>query len=252
MTINLVGSELVSWLFVTTPNKKDQTRSTKKMSSVPSMRWSFASLVKTGRDARKGPFFPLLQAIEGGGGRGGGELPTACSCCGQYGHRSRSGERTGRVIGDESEGGRGLAGFKQAAHHPSQQVDKIPMFHVPASDQGGLWGESGLHLVSSHRPLLLTFSRLCPLPSHEPSRKQPGTFLQLNFVIFSQSEALAQQVWAIHCHEKLTYDIFKATQCLLATPTGGRHIFRLSICFQSVISFAEKEKIYDERIEIGS
>merc|ERR1711962_1400086 len=46
-----------------------------------------------------------------------------------------SGERTGRVIGDESEGGRGLVGSKQAAHHPSQQVDKIPMFHVPASDQ---------------------------------------------------------------------------------------------------------------------
>ena len=144
------------------------------------MQWSFALVVKTGRDARKGPFFPLLQAIEGGGG----ELPTACSCCGQYGHRSRSGERTGRVIGDESEGGRGLAGFKQAAHHLTQQVDKVPMFHVPASDQGGLWGESGLHLVSSHRPLLLTFSRLYPLPSHEPSRKQPGTFFAAQFCHF--------------------------------------------------------------------
>ena len=165
-------------------------------------------MVKTGRDARKGPFFPLLQAIEGGGG----ELPTACSCCGQYGHRSRSGERTGRVIGDESEGGRGLAGFKQAAHQPTQQVDKVPMFHVPASDQGGpLWAESGLHLVSSHRPLLLTFSRLCPLPSHNPLANSPALFCS-SILSFSRNQRLLIQVWAIHCPEKLTYDIFKATQ----------------------------------------
>ena len=160
--------------------------------------------MKTGRDARKGPFFPLLQAIEGGGG----ELPTACSCCGQYGHRSRSVERTGRVIGDESEGGRGLAGFKQAAHQLTQQVDKVPMFHVPASDQGGpLWGESGLHLVRSHRPLLLTFSRLSPLPSHNPLANSPALFLQLNFF-----RVLAIRGFDSTSPEKLTYDIFKATQ----------------------------------------
>ena len=137
-----------------------------------------------GSDARKGPFLPVLQAEEGEGGGEKRRAVDSLDSCGQYGHRSRSGERTGRVIGDESEGGRGLAGSKQAAHQPSQQVDKIPMFHVPASDQGGLWGESGLHLVSSHRPLLLTFSRLCPLPSHEPSRKQPGTFFAAQFCHF--------------------------------------------------------------------
>ena len=187
VSVTSIKSTSSQWVSESVCDKDSQRSDTGpiKMSSVPpSMQWSFASLVKTGRDARKGPFFPLLQAIEGGGGRGGGELPTACSCCGQYGHRSRSGERTGRVIGDESEGGRGLAGFKQAAHHLSNQVDKISMFHVPASDQGGLWGESGLHLVSSHRPLLLTFSRLCPLPSHEPSRKQPGTFFAAQFCHF--------------------------------------------------------------------
>ena len=104
--------------------------------------------MKTGRDARKGPFFPLLQAIEGGGGRGGGELPTACSCSGQYGHRGRSGERTGRVIGDESEGGKGLAGF-QAVNHLGNHLDILDMFQ-PTSDSSSsnsLWGDSGLQLV---------------------------------------------------------------------------------------------------------
>ena len=91
---------------------------------------------------------------------GKGELPTACSC-GQYGHRSRSGGGAGRVIGDESEGGFGLAGFQ-----PATNLDpNLDMFHQSdsSSSSNSLWGESGLQLVSA---LLLTFSRLlnvgCP------------------------------------------------------------------------------------------
>ena len=105
-----------------------------------------------GSDARKGPFLPVLQAEEGGGegggGGGGGELSAACSSFGQYGHRSRSGGGTGRVIGDESERGKGLAGF-QAVNHLGNHLDILDMFQ-PTSDSSSsnsLWGDSGLQLV---------------------------------------------------------------------------------------------------------
>ena len=104
-------------------------------------------ILKTGGDARKGPFLPVLQAEEGEGG-GGGEKRRAVDSldsCGQYGHRSRSGGEAGRVIGDESEGGIGLAGCFQPA---TANLDpNLEMFHQTDSTSNSLWGESGLQLV---------------------------------------------------------------------------------------------------------
>ena len=104
-------------------------------------------ILKTGGDARKGPLLPVLQAEGEGGGGGGGKRRAADSLgsCGQYGHRSRSGGEAGRVIGDESEGGIGLAGCFQPA---TANLDpNLEMFHQTDSTSNSLWGESGLQLV---------------------------------------------------------------------------------------------------------
>ena len=102
-------------------------------------------ILKTGGDARKGPFLPVLQAEGEGGGGGKRRAADSLGSCGQYGHRSRSGGEAGRVIGDESEGGIGLAGCFQPA---TANLDpNLEMFHQTDSTSNSLWGESGLQLV---------------------------------------------------------------------------------------------------------
>ena len=103
-------------------------------------------ILKTGGEVRKGPLLPVLQAEGEGGGGGKRRAADSLGSCGQYGHRSRSGGEAGRVIGDESEGGIGLAGCFQPA---TANLDpNLEMFHqTDSSIANSIWGESGLQLV---------------------------------------------------------------------------------------------------------
>ena len=137
-------------------------------------------------------------------------------------------------------------------HHPAGRQGP----HVPCSSfrprrfVGRVWPALGEQPSAAFADIFKAMSVAIPRTLSQTARH----FFCSSILSFSRNRRLwlnKYGLYNIHCQEKLTYDIFKATQCLLATPTGDRHNFRLSICFASVISFAEKEKIY-ERTDIGS